>query len=224
MHGQRGNQKNPPISWDQEQVWEPCLFTFRFQCLGKFFFFWDIGYVTKHRGILRIDLESNGNDETKIYTYLFFWNFHDRSHGESWIQNTILHCLMKMSLKHFQNLFFFLVRETNRAMYNLQVETETRTNQYQFPVYFGPKLQPKKKKKTPSCQFCLGGGISWNGNSVLNVVKLSKPSPRRKDYCQQGQFQPIDLYPFCKSSILGLRETFDLAWHFELHGKSDLIV
>lgn len=110
--------------------------------------------------------------------------------------------------------FFFLVRETNRAMYNLQVETETRTNQYQFPVYFGPKLQPKKKKKPPSCQFCLGGGISWNGNFVLNVVKLSKPSPRRKEYCQQGQFQPIDLYPFCKSSILGLRETFDLAWHF----------
>lgn len=120
------------------------------------FFFWDIGYVTKHRGILRIDLESNGNDETKIYTYLFFWNFHDRSHGESWIQNTILHCLMKMSLKHFQNLFFFLVRETNRAMYNLQVETETRTNQYQFPVYFGPKLQPKKNNN-PFLSILFGG-------------------------------------------------------------------
>ena len=49
--------------------------------------------------------------------------------------------------KSFFFFFFFLVRETNRAMYNLQVETETRTNQYQFPVYFGPKLQPKKKKK-----------------------------------------------------------------------------
>lgn len=109
----KGESKNPPISWDQEQVWEPCLFTFRFQCLGKKnFFFWDIGYVTKHRGILRIDLESNGNDETKIYTYLFFWNFHDRIHGgklESWIQNTILHCLMKMSLKHSKS-FFFLFR------------------------------------------------------------------------------------------------------------------
>ena len=99
-------------------------------------------------------------------------------------------------------------------MYNLQVETETRTNQYQFPVYFGPKLQPKKKQQPLLVNFVWGGGISWNGNFVLNVVKLSKPSPRRKEYCQQGQFQPIDLHPFCKSSILGLRETFDLAWHF----------
>lgn len=52
--------------------------------------------------------------------------------------------------------FFILVRETNRAMYNLQVETETRTNQYQFPVYFGPKLQPKKNNN-PFLSILFGG-------------------------------------------------------------------
>ena len=122
------------------------------------FFFWDIGYVTKHRGILRIDLESNGNDETKNIHIYFFGIFMTGAMGKVGYKTLFSIASWKWVWNTFKIFFFFfLVRETNRAMYNLQVETETRTNQYQFPVYFGPKLQPKKKTTTPSCQFCLGG-------------------------------------------------------------------
>lgn len=111
-------------------MWEPCLFTFRFQCLGKFFFF--LGY--------RLCYKTPWH--TSNWSRIQWKRFSIASW--KWVWNT------------FKIFFFFLVRETNRAMYNLQVETETRTNQYQFPVYFGPKLQPKKNNN-PFLSILFGG-------------------------------------------------------------------
>jgi len=105
------------------------------------------------------------------YIHIYFFGiFMTGSMGESWKvgYKTLFSIASWKWVWNTQNLFFFfiLVRETNRAMYNLQVETETRTNQYQFPVYFGPKLQPKKKKKKNSFLSILFGE-EFHGTAIL---------------------------------------------------------
>lgn len=98
--------------------------------------------------------------------------------------------------------FFFLVRETNRAMYNLQVETETRTNQYQFPVYFGPKLQPKKKKNPLLVNFVWGE--EFHGTAILCWTLWNFQSHPRgaKNTVNRVSFNPLTSTPSVKVPYL----------------------